>query len=618
MAYDAAREQVVVFSGVSTAADTWTWDGGSWTLRQPAMSPPHRAFGGLAGDSGRDMVVLFGGVDGTTYFDDTWTWNGTTWTAVTAATHPSARQQPSMAYDPKRGVVVLFGGSASPMTALGDTWEFDGTTWTQKATSGVSARFGAAMTWDPATERIVIAGGEGAGATSPDDAYAWDGTAWTVTNDPGNVLEGSLLATDSARGYVVMFDTAGALYEHVAAVSWTQSTPGSYSSAVLPDRSAHIAVADAARAQIVVFGGTSGDTDPGVADPPRGDTWVWNGQWKQVSASGPAAARIGAAAAYDSVRKQVVMFGGCTDVNTAAFGDMWTFNGTTWTSRTGTLPPARCFAHMAFDTKAGRIVLQGGENLLNVMSDTWTWDGQSWHQETPSLPGPLASAAAVAYDEDRGRVVLFGGRHWLGSPGSADAILHNDTYEWDGTTWSRPTVAGPPPPRMGAGAAWDRARHRIVMFGGKNSFGESDTDVYEWVVAPTGGRWELGTAAEAGGLEFSAMTPALDGAGVVAVAGRLATAETNANGDVLSMSDVWRLRWDGSSAAERCSGTDSDADGKVDCDDPDCEVACATCGDGMCDPLELCTSCPADCGACADTCGDLVCRMDETCAGDCP
>jgi hypothetical protein len=156
------------------------------------------------------------------------------------------------------------------------------------------------------------------------------------------------------------------------------------------------------------------------------------------------------------------------------------------------------------------------------------------------------------------------------------------------------------------------------MFGGKNSFDESDPDSYEWVVTPMGSRWELGTAAEAGGLEFSAMTPALDGAGVLAVAGRLATAESNANGDIYAMSDVWRLRWDGSSAGERCSGTDSDADGKVDCDDPDCEVACATCGDGACDSLEMCTSCPMDCGACADTCGDLVCRMGETCAGDCP
>ncbi len=40
----------------------------------------------------------------------------------------------------------------------------------------------------------------------------------------------------------------------------------------------------------------------------------------------------------------------------------------------------------------------------------------------------------------------------------------------------------------------------------------------------------------------------------------------------------------------------------------------ATCGDGVCDAGETCTSCASDCGACPSACGDEVCASNETCA----
>lgn len=46
----------------------------------------------------------------------------------------------------------------------------------------------------------------------------------------------------------------------------------------------------------------------------------------------------------------------------------------------------------------------------------------------------------------------------------------------------------------------------------------------------------------------------------------------------------------------------------------------ARCGDGTCNGMETCMSCPADCGACVARCGDGTCNGVETCAncsGDC-
>ncbi len=61
--------------------DTWTWDGSGWGLVAPATRPPARENAALAYDSARGQTVLFSGVkDPGTWLDDTWIWNGTTWT----------------------------------------------------------------------------------------------------------------------------------------------------------------------------------------------------------------------------------------------------------------------------------------------------------------------------------------------------------------------------------------------------------------------------------------------------------------------------------------------------------------------------------------------------------
>ena len=48
----------------------------------------------------------------------------------------------------------------------------------------------------------------------------------------------------------------------------------------------------------------------------------------------------------------------------------------------------------------------------------------------------------------------------------------------------------------------------------------------------------------------------------------------------------------------------------------DCGV-CSTCGDGTCEASESCSSCPQDCDACP-TCGDGFCNGAETCANCAP
>jgi hypothetical protein len=135
--------------GTGTAiGDTWTWNGTTWTEQHPISSPPARW--GAAAAALRDSVVLFGGYDGRSgspagFLADTWTWDGSTWTERHPARSPRARQGAMMATHRDR--VYLFGGRDANGLLLGDTWVWDGQNWSELPTPvAPSPRANAAMT----------------------------------------------------------------------------------------------------------------------------------------------------------------------------------------------------------------------------------------------------------------------------------------------------------------------------------------------------------------------------------------------------------------------------------------------------------------------------------------
>ena len=87
--------------------------------------------------------------------------------------------------------------------------------------------------------------------------------------------------------------------------------------------------------------------------------------------------------------------------------------------------------------------------------------------------GPSARGEhAIAYDEARERTVLFGGRAGGGS-------LQGDSWEWDGTDWTEVADTGPDA-RSGHALAFDAARERVVLFGGEAAGSALRGDTWEW------------------------------------------------------------------------------------------------------------------------------------------
>ncbi len=472
MAYDSARGRVVLFGGWGGRADTWEWDGNTWVRRTPLTSPPALDSHAMAYDSARGRVVLFGGYDedNDIVLADTWEWDGNTWVRRTPATSPPARVYHAMAYDSARGRVVLYGGNSYPWTeqVLADTWEWDGNTWVQRTpATSPPAREGPAMAYDSARGRVVLFGGADRTGLPLADTWEWDGDTW-IQRTPSTSPRGReyhAMAYDSARGRAVIFGGYGGGPLFTDTWEWDGNTW--VQNPMSPsERGYHAMAYDSARERVVLFSGHGAGAD----------TWEWDGNsWVQRTPATSPTARYGHAMAYDSARGRVVLFGGYGyDGSWHYFADTWEWDGDTWIQRTPPVsPPPRLWHAMAYDSARGRVVLFGGsyyDGTSHRLADTWEWDGNTWVQTTPSTSPPARDGHALAYDGARGRVVLFGGR--------GTTTYSADTWEWDGNTWVQRAPATSPPARNFFAMAYDSARGRVVLFGG--SRGGLLADTWEW------------------------------------------------------------------------------------------------------------------------------------------
>jgi hypothetical protein len=256
---------------------------------------------------------------------------------------------------------------------------------------------------------------------------------------------------------------------------WVQAFPAEHP----PQHVNHAMAYDAARQVVVLFGGYSEDTMGYY-----GTTWTWNGQnWSLANFAGPGP-RIGASMVYDDRRGVCVLVSGGMPDQALPAQDTWEWNGVTW-SLVANNGPARRQHALAYDKARGRVVLFGGYQLAILgpdQPDTWEWDGQQWLRV--STDGPAKRfGCALAYDEARGEVVLFGGYDPLGNSDPRDrSRYYGDTWAWNGTAWTQRAETGPSA-RSGHNMVYDTERRTISLFGGS----DSGSETWEW----NGSQWSL-------------------------------------------------------------------------------------------------------------------------------
>lgn len=228
--------------------------------------------------------------------------------------------------------------------------------------------------------------------------------------------------------------------------------------------------------KVLLFGGTTS------SPAPSGQTWLYDGvDWTLVSPPTSPAGRFGAELAFDSVRNVVVLYGGWTSPIAigVANDETWEWNGATWTQRFPTTTPGGLFNYaMAFDQSRGRTVVYGGALTLAfpiAQNGTWEFDGATWTQiGTVGSPGPL-ERASMSYHAASQRLVLFGGVDQAG-------VATDTTWLYDGATWTAANVPGArPPARTGASMVHDPLRNVCVLTCGMHPVtGLRFTDTWEW------------------------------------------------------------------------------------------------------------------------------------------
>lgn len=229
---------------------------------------------------------------------------------------------------------------------------------------------------------------------------------------------------------------------------------------------------DTKRRETILFGGFNA-----TAGLELDEMWSWDGvRWTRRNVFGPVA-RSFAAAAYDAARDRVVLFGGDIDANTTA-GDTWLWDGQSWQEVVAPGPHARGNGKLVYDAARKRTILFGGNysslGVGNVHGrDTWAFDGTSWSQVGADLPSEL-KYPALGYDARRGVVVLVGAREI--APGN----VVNEVWELSGSTWTERVQTGPSP-RYFAALAWNALTQRLHLSAGTDAvFGSMLGDAWEW------------------------------------------------------------------------------------------------------------------------------------------
>lgn len=295
-----------------------------------------------------------------------------------SVSRPAARYFHALAYDSEREVIVMFAGQDKEGNILSDTWEYSNSFWTQvNPLQSPPSRRDHAMIYSEERDTVMLFGGAPSNDefTYTDDLWEYDGNTWIqlATQSPG---------PSPRRGMSMVYDSN--------------------------------------RSLVFLYGGNG----------PLWDFWQFDGKiWHELLLESPI---MGAEAAftelvYDSNRDVTVLYG--------LWGNTYEFDGQRW-QMTATLEPDVDVSvydiKMIYDTHRKLVVLTGvnpNENTLN----TWEYDGTKWTRVFPSNSPPIRTNYAMAFDEDKGITILFGGQLLQNNEGIG--VTLNDTWEYDGVTW---------------------------------------------------------------------------------------------------------------------------------------------------------------------------------------
>jgi hypothetical protein len=234
--------------------------------------------------------------------------------------------------------------------------------------------------------------------------------------------------------------------------------------------------------KLVLFGGEA--IEPSNLSRPFNDTWTYDGAtWIQQHPATSPPPRAGnppgatGGMAYDPSIGRLVL---------VHMTETWTFDGKTWTKESPAVSPVGwSYSPVTYDAALKKLVLYTVSAPYKPNPTTWIYDGKTWISQS-SPTNPPQGTASMAYDPAVGHTVLFGGNvpvpNNYRDPGTKPV---NDTWIYDGETWTKQSPLTAPTPRAAALMVYDPAHNSLVLYGGQ---GLTSSD------APFTDTWTYGTS----------------------------------------------------------------------------------------------------------------------------
>ena len=544
---DPARHQLLLVGGTIYGR----YRGVVWT--RPTNSPdrwvalPSKNAPGELGnpctilDAARDRLVIWDGPNSrlwTVSLGDTLVWS-----SRVIAQGPILAS-PAMVCDAAHRRMLLWSGySSGPQHMSSDLFALplddDAAVWSVLPTlgPGPTPRMDAVAIVDAANDRMIIHGGRDFLFTVPHLAR---GDVWALRlTEPMQWTP--LFTADSARdswymGHVAVLDTKrqrmlvlggfSDVYEapiHAEVKAFALDGSNVWSIAVPPDPD---------RGGVGSLGsGVAAEYDPGAdavfeyapAQDPAGSVTrrlALSGSptWSRLEPNqARPPARFGQATAFDPIRKRWLSFGGrytyyvYYEYPTTTYDELWSFtvrDRPEWAllAPAGGPPPARQDARMLYDPEGDRMILFGGQITTEVGSyvfgrprtphfygDTWSLalsDPPVWSTIVTGGPAPgPRDGPVMVLDTRRHRMLVFGGRDSLGTKGDLWALSLEGTPQWTPLE----TAGIPPSTRWQAVGCYDAIADRLVIAGGRDAVG-ARSDAFELALSGSTPTWsELAT-----------------------------------------------------------------------------------------------------------------------------
>ncbi|MHA2143275.1 MAG: Kelch repeat-containing protein [Candidatus Thorarchaeota archaeon] len=328
--------------------------------------------------------------------------------------------------------------------------------------------------------------------------------SFTIADQPGLPGRGNMgMAYDSESDVVVIF--AG--WNQSGNVPWDTTWTYDYNSdlytemdpATSPAGRAEPAMTyDSVRDEIVLFGGMAeGETQ-------LNDTWTYdfnNDVWTEIFPANAPSKRRAHEMVYDTESDRVILFGGGFDFGSGAVNDTWSYHPglQTWTEMSPSIAPPARFAHkMAYDWESDKVILFGGfkggslySDPSNYIGNTWAYDFNSdtWENLTTTGSPSARGVPSLSYDGESDRVVLFGG--------SMSSNAYDDTwlFDYNTLTWQEMSPTTSPSARTRHGSAYDSESDKVIIYGGaRNGFNSmtlvSETQGKTWGYDMNTNTWE--------------------------------------------------------------------------------------------------------------------------------